>query len=975
MDAKHTGLRSMNGNSEEDSARSGSVYGEYYFQSYHERPYVRDEVWFNFFGHIADRIVSDIQPSSVLDAGCATGFLVEALRQRGVEAFGVDISEYAIRNVHPSIQPYCWTDSVTSPFPRRYDLITCIEVLEHLPDQEAEQAVINFTRHADDVLFSSTPSGYGDPTHCNVRPPEYWAELFARQGFYRDVEFSCTFISTWAVRYRKATYPTMRVIASYERRLWQLFQEVQGSREALNEQSVKLEQKEQASKALNRELAEYKEREAAAREAAARALAEQHQLLNVRIGAGERLARSLTIRLAEAEQALVDQSASVEERERAFAEQLAERERALSALTGSAAWIVAKRFHGVRSILAPDHSRRHRAMRRSINGLRLWKREGTRAFIRKARRLASRHRPDPDPPALVRVDAPAVVNPPEDYPDWIVRNEPTRDELTRQRAEAAAFPYWPLISVITPVYNTPARILDATIESLRRQTYDNWELCLADGNSEDPETRQALAAWAGRDARIRITHLDRNLGISGNSNAALAAAQGEYIALLDHDDELTPFALFEVVKRLNQDPGLDFLYSDRDLISEDGARRFCPLFKPDWSPDILLTANYLVHLNVIRTRLAREIGGFRPETDGAQDWDFFLRIVEATDKIAHIPKVLYHWRVWSNSCSSSIQAKPYALEAQRRTVEDHLRRTGQAGEAILGPWGVQKIRSAAVRQKVSIIIPSKGPEGLLPLAIHSLLDLTHYDYFEIIIIRHGPRTQAAEPRYEASFRDPKVQVVYFDQAFNLAAVNNFGARHAGGQALLFLSGDVEPIDPTWLEELVDCAERPRVGVAGAKLIRPDGTLHHAGTILGLGGLTGGLFAGVPDGANTIFGSTDWYRNLLAVSWDCMMVRRDLFEELGGLDEEYSLYGSDVDFCLKARDRGFRIVYTPFARLRYHGSGPDHASIPRDDLARLHARCFPFLMAGDPFYNPNLSLRSPNPALRPSSEQPPIAFSV
>ena len=473
-----------------------------------------------------------------------------------------------------------------------------------------------------------------------------------------------------------------------------------------------------------------------------------------------------------------------------------------------------------------------------------------------------------------------------EYREWIERNEPDDLELEHQRGQAANLAYRPLISILTPVYNTPVPILDATIRSVLGQTYDHWELCLADGNSTDPRVREALRAWEGRDPRIRVEFLAENRGISGNSNAALAMARGEFVALLDHDDLLAPPALFENASLLNRHPEADFLYSDRDLISEDGTRRFLPFFKPEWSPEVMLTANYLTHLCVFRTRLAREVGGFDPATDGAQDWDLFLRLTERSRGIFHIPKVLYHWRYWSRSTATGVDAKPYAQEGQRRTLESHYKRQGISGDVECLPSGFARIRAREEAPcRVSIIVAADRGTGLWPRCVGRLLARTRYDDFEVIVIEGhagGPQRRGAA----TVARDPRVRVLAEPGAPGSPASLNLAARRASGDALLFFSERLVVDSPDWLSEMAHLLERPAIGAVGAKLLQVDGTLHHAGLVVGLDGLIGRPYAGAPDGYVGILGHTEWYRNYLAVSGDCLLIPRDLFDAIGGFDEHY-----------------------------------------------------------------------------------------
>jgi GT2 family glycosyltransferase len=551
--------------------------------------------------------------------------------------------------------------------------------------------------------------------------------------------------------------------------------------------------------------------------------------------------------------------------------------------------------------------------------------------------------------------------------------------LTWQTAAAQAFTYTPLISIITPVYNPGPHGLREMIGSVLAQTYANWEICLVDGVSDRPGVKETLREFQSMDGRIHLRELEQNLGISGNSNAALEMAGGEFIALLDHDDTLSPHALFEVVKRLNEDPQCDLLYSDHDLLSQDGSRRDRPLFKPGWSPEIMLSANYLTHLTVIRAARVREAGSFDPRMDGAQDWELFMRVSEKTQKIAHIPKILYHWREAGGSTASDIWSKPYAPPAQLRVIGEHLNRQGlPEARAFFDASGYIRVHWALEqKRKVSIIIPSNGANELLETCIGSILDGTAYPNYEIVVVNNGPRRPEEFDYYRRIETDPRVRVLHYaagdGETFNYNSVNNFGARAASGDLLLFLNNDTRVIAPDWLDELVLWAEREEIGVVGAKLLHPDGTIQHAGVVIGLSGFAGHIFAGQPENQWTIFGLAEWYRNYSAVTGACMMVRREVYDKIGGLDEAFLLCGSDVEICLRVQRAGLRVVVNPFARLIHLEGATRSGEIPAQDFRISYRHYLPALQSGDPFFNPNLSYWQATPTLRGQDEQQPLQF--
>jgi GT2 family glycosyltransferase/glycosyltransferase involved in cell wall biosynthesis len=908
---------------------ANKLFDEQYYATGLGVPYRRDARWLRFFARIADRIVAEIGPASALDAGCALGLLVEQLRERGVDAEGVDISEYAIGAAHESVREHVRVGSVAEPFGRRYDLIVSIEVLEHMPREEAERAVANFCAHSDDVLFSSSPLDHKEATHFNVNPPGYWAELFARHGFFRDVDFDGTFVTPWAVRFRRRADPAHRVVRDYERRHWELLQANGDLRQ------LALEQRDQLAAAEARAAAAALAAEAAAHSAEA-AIRRAHSQ-------GRQLGRILT---TEHEARLAREAGLAELR--AYADRLEAELAAKEAHIGQ----LQQTIHGLQS---------GRVMRLlgALTG----------------RRPAASHRPSADAPngyrdSSLAEDAappsPAVAGSPtaadDAYARWIAANEPDAAELQRQRGQAAAIPGQPLISVAMAVFDPPLDALRAALESVRAQTYGRWELLIADGGSS-LEVRAALEAFAAAEPRARLRLLGENRGIAGNLNAAIEGAAGELVLILDHDDALASNALFEIATLLAAHPDADVVYFDEDKVSEDGATRHSPWFKPRApSPDLLLSTNYLMH-GAFRRTLIAELGGFDPATDGAQDWDLALRASERTDKLHQIPRVLYHWRQVPGSAAHEADAKPWAIAAQRRALEGHLRRTGNAGAAaIVSEQGLARVQWPTFGLKVSIIIPTKDKAAILRACVESILGRTTYPNYEIVLVDTGSVEPATAAFYDELAPFPQVRVVRLDGPFNWGRANNFGARHATGERLLFLNNDTEAIEPGWLDELVGWAERPEVGVVGARLVRPDGTTQHAGIAIGVEGHGSHLFDGTSGAVYGPFGSSEWYRDLLAVTGACMLLRRELFDELGGFDEGYRVGYSDITFCLAAAHRGYRVVYTPFARLLHHEGASRGFDLPPADVLRATMELLPLLATGDPYYSPNLSPVSRVPAI-------------
>jgi glycosyltransferase involved in cell wall biosynthesis len=555
------------------------------------------------------------------------------------------------------------------------------------------------------------------------------------------------------------------------------------------------------------------------------------------------------------------------------------------------------------------------------------------------------------------------------YEQWIRENEPNDTELLKQKVHSRYLSYRPLVSIITPTYNTPPKVLEEMIKSVINQTYDHWELCIVDGNSKDEIVRTILRKYSQRDARVKVKFLSDNLGISGNTNQAVDMATGEYIALLDHDDLLAPFALYEVVSQLNKDPELDFIYSDKDMITEDSKIRFHPFFKPDWSPDIMLSANYLTHLCIIKRSLLEEIGGFLKETDGAQDWDMFLRIIDSTNKIAHIPKVLYHWRTIDTSCAKNGgKAKPYIFDAQRKSLESHIQRMGLKANFTFNPPGIWEVQWILSKKWVaSVIIPSHDRK-VTERCINSIISNTLYQHYEIIVVESSERDNYSETYSGGTLNDSRIKFVKYNGSSNYPAMVNTGLKNAIGDAIVLLNENLEVITPGWIENMIGWLEQDSVGAVGAKVLGQDYTIRQAGWIMGVNGLAGSPFMGVVEYAMTPYGYTEWYRDYKAVSGNCMAIRKKLFEEMNGLDEELKEFGSDIDLCLRLSSKNYRIVYTPFVKFKCNNDSTNNLCLNDSNITALHTRYQPLLNGNDPYYNVNLSKRDMTPGIKLSSEE-------
>jgi len=532
------------------------------------------------------------------------------------------------------------------------------------------------------------------------------------------------------------------------------------------------------------------------------------------------------------------------------------------------------------------------------------------------------------------------------------------------RKQIAQFHYSPLISILLPVYNSNLKWLRRAILSVQKQSYPRWELCIVDDASTDRKIWPFLQRCARRDQRIKVIRRTENGHISAASNDALHLATGDYVALLDHDDELAPTALYFVALALNKNRDLQLLYSDEDKLDERNQRSE-PYFKSDWNPELFLAQNFVSHLAVYRTDLIQRVGGFRIGFEGSQDYDLALRCIEqiGPEKIEHLPRVLYHWRAGDQSTASDATAKPYAQEAARRAVQEHLERTEVAGTVVPSHDIYLQTRYALPneRPKVSIVIPTRDQASSLKKCVDSIFEKTDYPAYELIVLdNESYDSQALEFLAELKKRDG-VQVERIEDAFNYSRLNNRGVELSSGTFVALLNNDVEVLNADWLTEMVSRAMQPKVAMVGARLWYPNGTLQHGGVILGAGGIAGHAHAGLRRGDAGYFARAHLAQDVSAVTTACALVKREVYLKLGGLDENLAVTFNDVDFCLRLREAGYRIVWTPYAELIHHES----ASRGFDNSAPKQVRFLAEvdymkskwgdILQRDPFYNPNLSL--------------------
>ncbi len=1058
---------------------------EYYHNCCGPIPYEDPSHWVLFFGVIADCIVRDLKPKTVLDAGCAMGYLVAALRDRGVDAYGVDISEYAISKVREDVRPYCLTGSLTETLPdglpKHYDLVVTIEVLEHLYAEDGKKAIQQLCTLSDCIIFSSTPDDFEEHTHFNVQQREYWSCLFAAEGFFDDLNYRPTYLTPYAVCYRRCN-TWLRQVEDYERtlrineaklkkydsnsclalcRTQVFFDTGYGYREeesecrcySYNEDfefniSVGAKVKKlrvdpadeyaivtikkccalcneglfdldyqtngiQVGNAIlfdtadpqiwfsdfNKNLTEIRlilnvvriipdivENYGRQYYLTQKTLQRNHELVQQHEEAKQKLVRqheeakqelirqheeqrrSLTQRcealmqqseeqrcgLTQQCEALRQQLALYQEHYHAaiaqregLKQELARSQYAYSVVSNAFFWKITKPARVMTDALK-SLLKKNRYTWLFCKGLKCWKQNGFSYTWRKIQNKVH-----------YRQDYSKVGNP--------FRQE----ELERQKSDV--FSQKIKFSILVPLYNTSEKFLREMIRSVLDQTYGDWELCLADGSDgQHREVEKICGQYARKDARIQYKRLKKNLGISENSNACIEMASGNYIALLDHDDLLHPAALHEVMRAICEQ-GADFIYTDEAIFHSTASDSFDFHLKSDYAPDTLRSVNYICHLTVFKRELMEESGEFRKECDGSQDFDLILRLTEKAKHIVHIPLVLYYWRAHPESTADSIGTKPYVINAGHRALQDHLQRAGLEGEVLdtVIPTMYRVRYKITGNPKISIIIPNHDHPDDLRTCLESIYSLSTYSNFEIIIVENGSKERELFSYYkELEEKKSNTHVISWEGSFNYAAINNFGVRHTSGEYIILLNNDTKVITPEWMEEMLMFSQRKDVGIVGAKLYYPDDTIQHAGIIIGIGSTAGHQHKGAHRNDYGFLGRLIYAQNLSAVTGACMMIRRDVWDEVGGLDEKFVVAFNDVDICLRVRKAGYLVVWTPYAELYHYESKsrgyedtPEKQARFQREANLLQSRWAKELESGDPYYNPNLTLDREDFSLR------------
>lgn len=1062
-------------------------YGQLYYENYYETScgkisYLEPEHWVNFFGMIADKIVESIHPTTVLDVGCAVGYLVAALRDRGVNAYGIDVSNFAISHAREDIKSYCRVCSALEPLPsdlpQKYDLVVTIEVAEHLYEEDGKIFIKNISTYSDNILFSSTPDDITEKTHFNVQQPEYWAKTFAENGFFKELTYDASYVSPQAVKFEKTKIGIAHIVENYERSLRIAESKIVLYNKAnpktlsniyldmgngfTEKQAIKLYGVLQNGQfnIFNRKFnlpQGVKSIRFDPVEGAICVIKNMEVITNggilkwtaidgifvdefiiftntdpkflidledkptewVKIRADvfvfdnvdiipllDKLSQILVLRqgliqkdqekqdiLVQNDQAIQEMQEALKQKDKKIQDILVQKVLVIKKIVNQYKKDQQETFKKITKLTEElEHYKTHyfaainqrtaltnqlhssNAIYQAISNSACWKiTKPLRFSLDIIKRLLKSTRPT----TLIFKGLVYLKN--NGFKATIkkiqfrkkqqnaTKNYELRNAFTdidRKEQEGTTFCKKIKFSILVPLYNTPVNYLKEMIDSVQKQTYKNWELCLADGSDEEhDEVRRICKAIAKKDSRIHYKKLEKNFGISGNTNQCIDMAQGDYIALLDHDDLLHPAALFENMKAICE-KNADFVYTDENTFSQTPDDAYCPHFKPSFSPDTLRSYNYICHFSVFSRKLLEKIGGFRSEFDGSQDYDIILRLTEQAMHIEHIPKILYYWRASKSSVALDISTKPYTVVAAKKALEEHLKRVGLAGEVIdssvLSTYKIKyKIDSEPL---ISILIPNKDHINDLEKCLTSILRKSTYANYEIIIIENNSTEKITFDYYQTLKNIDKIRIVTWQGNFNYSAINNYGFKYAKGDYVLLLNNDIEIITPSWLEEMLMFAQRNDVGAVGAKLYYPDDIIQHAGVIIGIGGVAGHSHKYYKRRDLGYMSRLTIAQNFSAITAACAMIPKKVYEEINGLDEDFQVAFNDIDMCMRIRKAGYLIVFTPYAELYHYESKSRGYEDTLEKQKRFQNEVLQFkkrwekeLEQGDSYYNPNLTL--------------------
>lgn len=827
-----------------------------------------------FFQNAARLIVNKYHPKTVLDVGCAMGGLVEQLRILGVEAYGIDVSQYALKHVIPGVKSFCENasilDSLPENFPKSYDMITCLDVLEELSEKDAKTALKKMCKYSDRLMLCTDYSV--DAISASADAPGSTDRLisqFFKNGFYHYIDNENT-------------------VGLFSADLFVF--------ETLFDDCDEI---------VNKNLVCYS--------------------------------------CGDQKRDFEQQDEVDTEEENEEIEELKEQLEYITSLyfdvTNAWFWKITGPFRSF-STKMKILLNKNKFTRIIFKSLKVFLREGIRGIKRRIRARKN---------------------------SWLNIDYSKISKTQRNFESSYSFPKNIKFSILVPLYNTPITFLSEMIESVQAQTYSNWELCLADGSdAEHDEVRQRVMFYQKNDNRIVYKKLEKNLGISENTNECIKMATGDYIGLFDHDDILHPSVLFENAKAICEH-GADFLYTDEATFESPNIKKLITFhFKPDFAIDNLLANNYICHFSVFSRQLLEKAGMFRKEFDGSQDHDMILRLTANAKKVYHIRKLLYFWRSHPQSVAMDIGAKKYAIDAGKRAVYEMIKAKGYdcTVESSKAFPTIYRIKYALkINPLVSIIIPNMNHKADLKRCIESILSKTTYDNYEVIVIENNSTESEIFNYYKEIEENHGIRVLKYDGEFNYSLINNFGAEHANGEYLILLNNDTSVITPAWIEEMLMFAQRSDVGVVGVKLNYPDNTIQHAGIIVGLGGIAAHTHRNAKRSELGYMGIMYYAHDLSAVTAACLMVKKSLFEQVGGLDSNFAVAYNDIDFCLRIRELDKLVVYTPYAELYHYESksrGYEKTPAKKKRFSReielFHEKWDDkILSTGDPYYNPNFSL--------------------
>ncbi len=928
------------------------IYNEEYYKNYDvgvEKVNYKDSKYTkDFLEGIADKIIEKYNPKTVLDAGCAMGHLVVALRDKGVEAYGIDISEYAISNVREDIKSFCVVGSLSEELPKEipnfYDLIITIEVIEHLYEEEGLRAIENLCKYSNNILFSSSPDDIEEITHVNVQQPEYWAKQFAKYNFFNKIDINNDFLTPWTLYFYKSN-DISRVIEDYERttRINKVLNikkknqlenenielqknniELQKNNIELQKNNIELQEKNNILEKKNKELEK-----------------KSNNLQQKNNEVQQKEIKRITCELNNYKE---HYGAAILQRDDLI-NRLKISENNYNTVLNSTCWKITKPIR-----ITLDYIKKilkgNRYTHLMCKGLKCLKQNGFKYTIRKIKQKSMNV---------------------QDYNQYAKQmffsEEEKKQQINTKFSENIKF------SIVVPLYNTPQNFLCEMINSCINQTYMNWELCLADGSDEEHNyVEKVVRNYIKKDKRIKYKRLEQNKGISENTNECIKMSVGDYIALFDHDDLLHPSALFEYMKVIEKD-NADLIYSDEAVFEKSLNDIKTIHFKPDFAIDNLRTYNYICHFTVFQKSLLDKVGMFRKEFDGAQDHDMIFRLTEQAENIVHVPKVLYYWRSHPQSTSQDINSKSYAIDNGIKAVNEHLKRCNIDGFAQSSeefPTIYRLTYEIIDNPMISIIIPNKDNIKVLDTCINSIINKSTYDNFEIVIVENNSTEKETFDYYDKLDKYDNIRIVKYESngEFNYSAINNYGVRYATGEHLLFLNNDIEVISQNWLQEMLMYSQRKDVGAVGAKLYYENETIQHAGVIIGIGGFAGHSHRHIDRRCGGYFSRCKIQQNLSAVTAACLMMRKNVFEEINGFDESFKVALNDVDLCMRIRKAGYLIAWTPYAELYHYESvsrgyedTPEKKKRFEGEVKRFQDRWKKELEEGDPYYNPNLTLEA------------------